>query len=219
MQNTSRTQVLKKEGRVWLRNAISPDDLARLDDLTDSGLQAGKRMSDTDMLANCVSLKAAISKVAPAAKPVRVVAFNKSSATNWGVPWHQDRVIAVAEREQVEGFANWTRKSGVWHCEPPVSVLDQMLFVRVHLDANDQKNGAMKIAVGSHEQDLVPAAKAQGIAECYPIESCDAARGDVLVLNMLTLHSSEPSQTGGSRRALRMDFAAFDLPAPLRWVS
>lgn len=125
----------------------------------------------------------------------------------------------MAEREQVEGFANWTRKSGVWHCEPPVSVLDQMLFVRVHLDANDHTNGAMKVAVGSHERGLVPAAKAQGIAECYPIEICDAARGDVLVLNMLTLHSSEPSQTGDSRRALRMDFAAFDLPAPLRWVS
>lgn len=151
----------------------------------------------------------------PAAKPVRVVAFNKTPTTNWGVPWHQDRVIAVANQQDVQGYNKWTKKSDVWHCEPPQQILDEMLFVRVHLDDTDQSNGAMDIAVGSHISGIIPASIAEETAHRYPIECCEAKRGDVLVLKMLTLHGSKPSKVGFSRRVLRIDFASFNLPAPL----
>lgn len=44
----------------------------------------------------------------PNLRPTRVVTFDKSETANWGVPWHQDRVIAVQERHDVDGFENWS---------------------------------------------------------------------------------------------------------------
>lgn len=38
------------------------------------------------------------------AMPVRALLFDKSSARNWSVGWHQDRVIAVKERREAPGF-------------------------------------------------------------------------------------------------------------------
>lgn len=93
----------------------------------------------------------------PNAKPVRVVVFDKTPQQNWGVPWHQDRVIAVKARHDVPGYHNWSQKCGVWHCEAPSAVLGQMLFLRLHLDPTDAGNGAMEIALGSHRAGAVAA--------------------------------------------------------------
>lgn len=179
--------------------------------------KAGQRVEMSETLARCTSLARAIAKLDPAAKPVRVVAFNKSQDTNWGVPWHQDRVISVAQKHEVDGFKNWALKTGVWHCEPPQDQLETMLFVRVHLDDTDETNDALKIAVGSHSRGIVPAAEAENIAAQFPLETCDAKRGDVLILKMLTCHSSAPSQSTAPRRVLRIDYAPAPLPEPLAW--
>ena len=212
----------EKCGRVWLRNAISEKDLALLDDAAACPVKAGQRiefsMASHAALSKDGSLICAVRQLAPTAFPVRVVAFNKSEHANWGVPWHQDRVIAVAERSEVVGYHNWTQKSGVWHCEPPPSVLDEMLFVRVHLDDTDQSNGAMEIAVGSHACGMVRSAQAESQATLYPNEICKAKRGDVLILKMLTLHRSKPAQSQSGRRVLRIDFSSTNLPPPLSWI-
>lgn len=213
----------EKTGRVWFRNAISEIDLLILDAAAMLQSKAGQRVKSSPSLdaifsANS-SLMLAIGKLDPDAKPVRVVAFNKSQNTNWGVPWHQDRVIAVADKQDVQGFENWTKKSGTWHCEPPQQILDQILFVRVHLDDTDRTNGAMEILLGSHASGIVPSKRAEVIAHQHPIESCAAKRGDVLVLKMLTLHSSKPSEVQTDRRAFRIDFSSANLPAPLSWAS
>ena len=212
----------EKDGRVWLRNAISSEDLLSFDEAAALQSKAGQRVEPSPALATALadngSLMSAIARLDPDAKPVRIVAFNKSNDTNWGVPWHQDRVIAVANQQDVQGFENWTKKSGTWHCEPPQNLLEQMLFVRVHLDKTDRTNGAMEIAVGSHANGIVPAKSAQTIARQYPIEICEAERGDVLVLKMLTLHSSKPSEVEADRRVFRIDFSAAGLPDPLSWT-
>ncbi|MEP1537404.1 MAG: phytanoyl-CoA dioxygenase family protein [Paracoccaceae bacterium] len=206
-----------------MRNAISTKDLSHFDIAAAQGGQVGARINSCQSLNSALavqgSLMQAIATIYPKAHPVRVVAFNKTQETNWGVPWHQDRVIAVAEKCDVLGFDNWTEKRGVWHCEPPHPILDQMLFVRVHLDDTDHNNGAMEIAVGSHAQGVVPSANAEKTANRFPIESCDAKRGDVLILKMLTLHRSKPSMATSNRRAFRIDFATEGLPAPLNWRS
>lgn len=156
----------------------------------------------------------------PNLRPTRVVTFDKSETANWGVPWHQDRVIAVQERHDVDGFENWSRKAGWWHCAPPADVLSDMFFVRLHLDPSTTENGAMEIAVGSHDHGLIAASKADDIASQSETEVCEAAAGDILILNMLTLHRSRPStQTGSTRRTIRVDYAAGSLPAPLSWLA
>ena len=144
--------------------------------------------------------------------------FNKAGDTNWAVPWHQDRVIAVTERQDVDGFRNWTSKDGVWHCEPPVETLQKMIFVRLHLDAADLANGCMEIAPRSHKLGIIPANKANDVAAALGAEPCIAGRGDLQVLNMLTLHRSRPASQPRPRRAVRLDFAATALPMDLRFA-
>lgn len=220
--NLSLREKFIRDSRIWLRGAISDAELLCFDEAVTFKSKAGQRVEAGDGLSLALSedssLMGAVKRLDPDAKPVRVVAFNKSKDTNWGVPWHQDRVIAVAARHDVQGFGNWTKKSHAWHCEPPQNLLHQMLFVRVHLDDTDSNNGAMQISVGSHAKGLVSTADAESVAKTFPIESCDAKRGDVLILNMLTLHCSKPSNAQSDRRVFRIDFAPFDLPAPLSWV-
>lgn len=154
----------------------------------------------------------------PGARPVRLVAFDKSGEVNWALPWHQDRVVALRERIGAFGFSNWSRKAGVWHAEPPPGVMDGMLFARVHLDAANEGNGCLELALGSHALGKVADIDAADTAARCEQEACIATRGDVLFARALILHRSRPSQTSAPRRALRIDYSALDLPAPLQWV-
>lgn len=220
--NEELTKAFEKDGRIWLRQAISEEDLAAFDDAIAVQSKPGQRLHFTAALRTGLgsngSLMKAVRQIDPDTKPVRAVAFNKSSEANWGVPWHQDRVIVLSDKADIAGYSNWSRKSGAWHCEPPSHILDRILFVRVHLDDTDDLNGAMEIAVGSHKQGIVAADRAAIEAAKCPIEVCKAKRGDVLVLKMLTLHASKPAKNPSGRRVLRVDFSSSELPKPLRWA-
>jgi len=148
-----------------------------------------------------------------------VVAFNKTEANNWTLPWHQDRVVALRERVEAPGFTNWTNKAGIWHAEAPIALLERMIFARVHLDPAGEPNGCLQLALGTHNQGKIPAADAERIAEAAPIENCIAARGDVLFAKALILHRSSSSRADSSRRAIRIDYCAEALPNPLAWAA
>ena len=212
----------KPLGRVWLRDAINSEDLLKLDRIVGNNESPGDRVGPSDLLTDALgpesSVTRAIRNVLPDAAPVRVVSFSKSKMNNWAIPWHQDRVIAVKERHEVRGYSNWTKKGQFWHCEPPISVLEQMLFVRIHLDEANDSNGTMKIAVGSHKLGLVKGSSASTLAGKFRIESTTARRGDILALNMLTLHCSPGAILGRNRRVIRVDYANFKLPEPLEWA-
>lgn len=221
MQRPPKEQ-FETDGRVWFRSALSQEELRLLDEVSQLQDKAGQRISTNEQISRILNTHGAllntVHQIQPKAKPVRVVAFNKSPSKNWGVLWHQDRVIAVSEKHEKDGFHNWTKKSDTWHCEPPLNLLKEMLFVRIHLDDTDEKNGAMDIAVGSHQEGIIPSDLAKKHAEQYQVESCEAKRGDILILKMLTLHSSKPSSVSTQRRAIRIDFSCVDLPAPLKWI-
>jgi hypothetical protein len=82
--------------------------------------------------------------------PTRALLFDKLPRANWLVGWHQDLTIAVRERFESEGFRAWTIKDGVPHVQPPVSVLQNMLTLRLHLDRADAENGALIVLPGTH---------------------------------------------------------------------
>lgn len=204
-----------------LPGAVAPDDVVRLCSAAQLAGKPGVREAVDGDLARSVQASGvieALQKIWPDMQLVRLVSFDKSPEANWGVPWHQDRVISVAERAGVPGFNNWSRKQGVWHVEPPEDLLQQMLFVRLHLDDNLAENGAMQIAPGTHHLGKIPAGEAEVIAEQHEPQVMEARAGDVLVLKMLTLHGSSPAQVPARRRVLRLDFAPFNLPKPLAWA-
>ncbi len=205
------------KGRIWLRGALRTSDVSDLLDRVD-GAGMSRLPAEHPLMASNASWVAPIQVLWPDMRPVRGVLFDKSDGENWAVPWHQDRVIAVRQRRDVPGFTAWSQKAGIWHCAPPTDVLARMLFVRVHLDDCSAQTGAMEIACGSHRAGVVQTADAAAVAARYPIETTDAQAGDILVLHMLTLHRSSPSQTSRSRRVLRFDLADQDLPFGLEYA-
>jgi len=158
-----------------------------------------------------------VSSVLPNAIPVRAVAFNKHQNENWAVSWHQDRLISVREKHDVKGYLNWSCKSGLWHCEPPVEILKNMLAVRIHLDDSNSQSGGLEISKASHKFGKVPANKIREVVQQSEPILCNAETGDILIMKMLTLHRSKPLITDTSRRAIRIDYSAKTLPMLLQW--
>lgn len=217
------TDEIERDGRVWFRGLLTPDELERLAHFSDVGDRPGVRVDPTGKLAELISSTLSISRMAIALgcdpEPVRLTAFNKTAGSNWGVPWHQDRVVAVARRHDVPGYANWLQKESAWHCEPPAGMLKGMVFARVHFDPCGEENGAMELALGSHRHGLVDASDARLVAESCPQEVCAAAPGDVVFVKALTLYRSLTSRSGAPRRALRIDFARrSELDDRLQWA-
>lgn len=207
-------------GRVWFRKVIPANSLTDFARLCDVGGRPGLRLGLRDELrAHLNAFSNLLANFGVDSKPVRMVSFNKSPEANWSVPWHQDRVIAVAKRRETSGYSNWVHKDGFWHCEPPFEILKSMIFVRVHFDACDKTNGAMSLALGSHQAALVDAVRAREIAEASEIEVCEAEAGDILVAKALILHRSSTAMKATSRRALRVDYARRNQLAPeLEWA-
>jgi ectoine hydroxylase-related dioxygenase (phytanoyl-CoA dioxygenase family) len=164
-------------------------------------------------------LNALATRLLPGACPVRIISFNKTENANWTLPWHQDRVIALRKRVEMPGFTNWTNKAGTWHAEPPIELLDRMIFARVHLDPANAENGCLQLALGAHTRGKIAAEDAEVVANAASIEECVTERGDVLFAKALTLHRSSPSRTSAIRCAIRVDYCAEPLPPPLEWAA
>ncbi len=206
---------LNIEGRTWFRDAFGAETLCALDVACNVGDAPGQRM----LLELPAALTALADALLPGARPVRVVAFNKTEANNWTLTWHQDRVVALRDRVETPGFTNWTNKAGIWHAEPPIEFLERMLFARIHLDPADAENGCLQLALGTHARGKIAAADAEAVANGAQVEDCIAQRGDVLFANALILHRSSPSRVSAGRRAIRVDYCAEPLPEALEWAA
>ena len=152
------------------------------------------------------------------ARPVRVLAFDKTPASNWNLGWHQDRVIAVKERGDIPGFGTWTLKNSVPHVEAPVEILRNMFSLRLHLDDCNTDNGALKMLVGSAGMGKLTDAQVRGLASTDTAVVCEAALGQILAMKVLTVHASEPAKNPSHRRVLHVDYCACELPNSLEWA-
>lgn len=152
------------------------------------------------------------------ARPVRVLYFDKTDDSNWAVPWHQDRTIAVSRRAAVPGFTVWSVKDGVDHVEPPADLLRGMAALRLHLDDCGQDNGPLKAVRGSCKLGVVKASDIRLHVEKASIVECTASAGDVVAMRGLTIHASDRSARPEHRRVIHVDYATHDLPDTLSWA-
>jgi ectoine hydroxylase-related dioxygenase (phytanoyl-CoA dioxygenase family) len=164
----------------------------------------------------------AISSVASAAlesacHPVRTLFFDKTPAANWPVVWHQDLTIAVRERIDVEGYGPWSVKDGVDHVQPPTSVLEQMVAVRVHLDECGSDNGPLRVLPGTHRFGKLSPGQIEELRSQAQEVECLVPRGGLLVMRPLLLHASSRAKNPGHRRVIHIEFAACELAGGLRW--
>ena len=148
---------------------------------------------------------------------VRAILFDKTLATNWRVAWHQDLTIAVRSRRDVEGYERWSVKHGVTHVQPPVDVLESMVALRLHLDACDVEDGALRVVPGTHERGRIAAEEVRELSRNAVI-AAPAPRGSLLLMRPLLLHASSPARVPHHRRVLHLEFARGSLPPGLDWA-
>jgi len=149
---------------------------------------------------------------------VRALVFDKRPGANWKVSWHQDLTIAVKERRELAGFGSWTTKAGIPHVQPPSTVLDRMLTLRLHLDPCGPDNGPVRVMPGSHRHGRVSAGQIDEYRAGQGFFECVAQRGDVLAMRPLLLHASSAATSPAHRRVIHIEYAAFDaLPTELEW--
>lgn len=216
---------LAADGAEHRRSALAPAALRQLETALEGqpADQAGVRLFGVEALRPLLDRDGVVGALAGPAvgkssRPVRAILFDKSPNANWALGWHQDRVIAVRNRVEVEGFGPWTRKHGALHVAPPPDLLARMLTVRVHLDDTPSTNAPLLIAPGSHrlglvaEPDVVPVVRRCGAVACL------AAAGDAWLYATPILHASERATRPSRRRVLQVDFAAESLPGQLEWL-
>ncbi|MBI1177513.1 phytanoyl-CoA dioxygenase [bacterium] len=153
-----------------------------------------------------------------AAFPVRALLFDKTPQTNWNVSWHQDLSIAVRERHDVQGFTGWALKQGVWHAQPPAAFLERMITLRLHLDDCKSDNGPLRVIPGSHRDGRFDSEAIARWRSVVPAKEIICQAGDALLMRPLLLHASSRATRPSHRRVLHVEYAAFQLPAPLVWA-
>ena len=150
-------------------------------------------------------------------QPVRSILFDKTPSENWPVAWHQDLTICTKAQVDCEGYGPWSVKDGVHHVQPPVSLLEQMVTLRIHLDPTDSDNGALRVTPGSHRHGRVSASSIAELA-ARDAHTCECQPGYVLLMSPLILHSSKRSIRPDHRRILHFEYAPTDaLDSRLTW--
>jgi hypothetical protein len=167
---------------------------------------AGVRVPDLPALRFFLNAAGPVGAIAaeilgPQCRAVRAVLFEKTAATNWALGWHQDRVIAVKRRVDVDGFGPWTIKAGMPHVAPPFELLARMATLRVHLDDVPADNAPLLIAPGSHRFGRVPAGEIRAVVRRRGTRSCLAEAGDILALRHAD--SSRVGERGGAAPSAR----------------
>jgi len=187
------------------------------------GDHAGIRLTGIQMLSDLLGAGGPIGvrvarALGPATRPVRMILFDKSTATNWALGWHQDRTIVVRNREEVPGFGPWTTKSGLLHVAPPIGLLERMLTIRIHLDPVPATNAPLLIAPGSHLLGRVLETAIKDAVARHGVVACLAEAGDIWAYSTPILHASDMATEPRRRRVLQVDYAAEDLPGGLEWL-
>jgi hypothetical protein len=141
--------------------------------------------------------------------------FDKPAGSNWLVAWHQDLMINVGHRADLPGFGPWTAKAGWVAVQPPAAVLENTVTIRLHLDACDATNGALKVVPGSHQRGVVPAEAIA--AQTTAATVCAVPAGGAMLMKPLLLHASNRSTSDRPRRVIHLEFSAAELPTGLAW--
>lgn len=215
-----------EHGVAVIDGVVPSQAIARLRDLEDfaAGDRPGKRSFIVpELVAELIAAEGALTKLAArltgeAPRPVRVLYFDKKQGANWAVPWHQDRTIAVASRIDTPGYGTWSVKAGIDHVEPPESILQSMVSVRLHIDDCSPDNGPLLALRGSFRLGRVSASDIKRHVQRNATEVCCAKAGDVVAMRGLTIHASERALLPSHRRVIHVDFSSAELPHGLEWA-
>jgi hypothetical protein len=148
---------------------------------------------------------------------VQCTLFDKSPTKNWLVALHQDLSIPVKSRVDSPECSGWSEKEGQLYVQPPFSVLEQLVAVRVHLDDCPAESGALRVVPRSHLEGRVDRARAEALRLEHGETVVPVDRGGALVMRPLILHASSKATSMNPRRVLHFVFGPPTLPFGLEW--
>ena len=147
---------------------------------------------------------------------VKSIYFDKPEQSNWFVAYHQDLTISVDQKEQVAGFDQWTVKNDQFAVQPPVTLLENIFTIRIHLDETDENNGALKIVPRSHRKGIYRPETIDWSREKEVV--CKVPRGGIMIMQPLLLHASNRTVNNSKRRVIHLEFSNRLLPGRLQWA-
>jgi ectoine hydroxylase-related dioxygenase (phytanoyl-CoA dioxygenase family) len=139
--------------------------------------------------------------------PFRATLFDKSSASNWLVAWHQDRALPLRERRELPEWGPWSVKDGVIYTNAPASALSSVVALRLHLDDSTQENGPLCVLPGTHTMGVLGDEAIHDLSTRTTGIDCLVSRGGILVMRPLIVHASSKSRSAMQRRVLHIEYA------------
>jgi len=161
--------------------------------------------------------KSACSFIPSNAQLVRAILFNKSPESNWYVAWHQDKTVSVSAKFEAVGWRAWSVKENIIHVQPPLNVLENMVTIRVHLDATPKENGCLKVILNSHNLGILSLEQIDKIVKSEKFYLCEAKKCAALIMRPHLLHASSKSSEPSNRRVLHFEFSNWQLPNGVCW--
>lgn len=140
--------------------------------------------------------------------PFRATLFDKSPHANWLVTWHQDTALPLRMRRETSGWGPWSVKEGITYAHAPTRALDQVIALRIHLDASTEQNGPLRVLPGTHKLGVLSDDEVYRLATESSATDCIAGPGAVLAMRPLLIHSSSKSQIAIPRRVLHLEYAS-----------
>ncbi len=149
---------------------------------------------------------------------VRALFFDKTPEKNWAVGWHQDRTVTLNKKAPLDGWGQWSVKEGVCHAQPPCSVLDRMLTIRLHVDPADEASGCLQVIPGTHRSGILRQSAIDRIVERSSASACVVSAGDAVIMRPHVLHSSGKSLGQLHRRVIHLEYSDYSLPEGIHWA-
>jgi hypothetical protein len=151
-------------------------------------------------------LKLAADFVGPSAVPYRSTLFDKSSARNWLVPWHQDTALPLEQQSDVPGWGPWSHKAGVIYAHAPAAALSRVVALRLHFDESGSGNGPLRVVPRTHTLGVLTDAEVSTlVAQATPVD-CLVGSGGVIAMRPLIVHASSKTVSDRPRRELHIEY-------------
>ncbi|MFK7749458.1 MAG: phytanoyl-CoA dioxygenase family protein [Kordia sp.] len=232
-QNTTHINSLNKNGFAVLDNMYLDSEIAKVIDCIEKAT-AEQELAESSK--NLFAIRQVITKI-PALKPLvftkklhellatlfdapyfltKAIYFDKPSESNWFVAYHQDLSISVDRKEDVSNYKNWTFKKGQFGVQPPLTILENIVTIRVHLDKTEKENGALKLIPNSHLKGIFRPETIDWKTETEHI--CEVEKGGVMLMKPLTLHASNRTTNHKQRRVLHLEFSSKQLAKSMHWL-
>lgn len=178
-----------------------------------------KRFNSVAQLATSTEVLAIASELLKSPpRLVRALFFDKTPEMNWFVTWHQDKTVTLNKRCKMAGWGPWSLKDGVCHVQPPRTVLDEMVTIRLHIDAADEESGCLNVLPGSHRLGILTQAEIDELVAISTPVACVVAAGDAMIMRPHVVHSSSKSIKQAHRRVVHLEYSSYVLPTSISWA-